>query len=66
MHNTGDFEYDMYIYRTGTRGSLWEVRKARRQLNRKWAVRIPRRGNSHVKAYCEYLCVHGNLTGDHS
>ena len=64
MKNQHDFVYDRSM--VGDRfPSVRRVRRARRQLNRAWAVagRIAYGKNS-IKAYCEYIEEYGYLTGE--
>jgi hypothetical protein len=64
MKNNEDFKYDKFLMGNNKWGSVWAVRKARRQLNRKWASRNPGRRRNHIDAYCEYVADFGYLTGN--
>lgn len=64
MKNNTDYVYDKFIMVAGARDSVWQVRKARRQLHRKWAVRNPARRGNNLKAYCDYVNDFGYLTGN--
>ena len=44
--------------------SVGEVRRRRRQLQRKWAVRNPARRSNWIENYLDYLQAYGYLTGE--
>jgi hypothetical protein len=57
-----DLSYDVRIYRCGPSYlNIGEVRKARRQLSRRWA-RNPK--ETFRNAYSGYVAEHGFLVGD--
>lgn len=65
MRNTHDQQYDLRILDNSTRyGNTGQVRRARRQLNRKWAERNPPRHRNWMWSYCEYVERYGYLTGE--
>lgn len=62
-----DHEYDLYIMHRHPHAyqSTGAVRRARRQLNRAWAVSgRANYGVNSIQAYCAYATCHGFLTGE--
>ena len=62
-------EYDLYILEMCmqlglTSVNVGEVRRRRRQLQRKWAVRNPGRRSNWIKHYLDYVQQYGYLTGE--
>ena len=53
------FELDAQLLGRSVHGSVWSLRRARRQLMRRWAKRGRAYGSNSWLVYCEYVARDG-------